>query len=309
MRRAVETAALQEDAAPGFDEFGVGGADAGVRQGVQGQGLANEQVAPALVGGAVAGRGELHQHRVPIAQRAELGLLAAGAGAGQGLPQRLGGEGRVQGGGRVHHGRAGALRRGQAQEAVERGAAYDEVAGQVFAGVDQRFQDVVVAPVLQVGGQLQGRVRSGEAPTEKALRPHVVEEPGQAVVKGAAAVRLVGFVHPEAAAVQRVERAERAQRALWCDFMDGHLAADAVHLARQQVAPRPRRTHRDHPAAGHERGQQARQRGLADAQALLQLGGARLAAQAAQGLQQLGFAGGCGAHEWFFEWILERQSD
>ena len=45
-------------------------------------------------------------------------------------------------------GRAGSLWRGQAQKAVESGSADDQVSGQVFARVDQRFQDVVVAPVL-----------------------------------------------------------------------------------------------------------------------------------------------------------------
>jgi hypothetical protein len=89
-----------------------------------------------------------------------------------------------------------------------------------------------------------------------------------------------------------MERPEQIQPALGRYFVDEHLAADSFHLARQQVAPRPRSAHRDQLSAGYVGPQQARQAGLADAQSLLELAAARVAAQAAQDLEKCGFGGG-----------------
>ena len=102
--------------------------------------------------------------------------------------------------------RGGAQRaRGQGVEALEGGFAHDEVARQVFAKAGQGAQHIVLAPLARVAAQLQFGVAVRKAAADEALGPHVVQEPGQAVVLLAEAV---GLIHPEAAAVQGDHAAE-----------------------------------------------------------------------------------------------------
>ena len=93
-----------------------------------------------------------------------------------------------------------------------------------------------------------------------------------------------------------MERPEQIQPALWRYLVDENLAADSFHLAREQVAPRPRSAHREQSSAGYEGPRQARQARLADAQSLLELAAARVAAQAAQDLEKWGVGGGRVCH-------------
>lgn len=182
--------------------------------------------------------------------------------------------------------RLGAQRAGgQGVEALERGFAHDEIARQVLAESGQGAQHVVLTPLAWVAAQLQFGMAVRKRAADEALGPHVVQEPGQAVVLLAEAI---GLVHPEAAAVQRDHAAEGRCVAFGIHAHDGHLGAYARHLARQHIALRARRTHLAHLARPDQRRQRARHGGLAHAQHLLQLARRQRTALAAQCRQYLG---------------------
>jgi hypothetical protein len=216
-------------------------------------------------------------------------LFATGAGRSQAAPQSRQGQLRVGGFGVVDF---AAWRACPRHVAVERGRTHDEVAGWVVSGVDQCFEDVVVAPVLQIAGQVQVGAGLGEAAPEKALGPHVVEKPGQAFMKRAAPVV---FFHPEAIARKRDQGSKRAGLAAGLDFNDGDASAKPFHAAWQHIALRARRAHPDHSAAGQQWPQGARDGGLAHAERGLHLGAGGVPAGPAQGAQQgslkIGFHG------------------
>ena len=288
-RGTVKTLGLQKHTATGHDDAGVRRGQAGLRQRVQGQVLAHQQVAQALVGRGAAGGRKLHNHRLLTKHGTKLGLFAAGRRAGQRALHGLVGQGGVFQLGVAHAHRA--LRQGV--QALQRGLAHHQVAGQVVTGLHQGFQHVVVAPVAQVGRQAQLGVGVGKGAAHEALGAHVVQKPGQAVVQLAQAV---GLVHPEVPAGQRHHAAKRAHAALRVHPHHGHFGTHAVNMARQQVALRARRTHLEHLPAAHQRRQRPRHRGLAHAQAGLQLGAGGHTAKLAQGVQGSCFRWGGVAH-------------
>ena len=106
--------------------------------------------------------------------------------------------------------------------------------------------------------QLGVVLRKGAA--HKTLRPHVMQKPGQAAVPLAHAVNLN---HPHVAACQQGHARKRAGTPPSIDPHDRHFTPHALYMARQHIALRPCRPYFLHLARLDQRGQRARDAGLA----------------------------------------------
>ena len=269
-----------------------GGGQTGLRQRLQRQMLAHQQVAGALLDRRVPGGRELDDDMAPRRHGAELGLLAASGRAADRALHCLLGQMRVVG---CRIGPASAF--GQAVKTLERRFADDQVAGQVVAKQRQCAQHVVIIPVARVVAELQLGMGVGKGASDKALRAHVVQKPRQAAVPGADAVSLID---PDGAPGQRHHPRKRRGLALRINPHHRHLAPDAGDAARQQITLRARRADFLHLAGLDQRRQRPRHGWLAGAEQVLEFGAGEYAALTAQGLQDFG-AGFSGAHELFCE--------
>ena len=136
------------------------------------------------------------------------------------------------------HGAAGTL--GQRVKALEGLLPHHQIAGQVVSAQRQGAQHIVIAPVARVVAQLQFGVAVGEGAAHEALRPHVVQKPGQAVKAFAQAII---FINPHRAAGQRRHARKWAGLPLRVDAHNRYRTPHTPHGARQHITLLARRPH------------------------------------------------------------------
>jgi hypothetical protein len=147
--------------------------------------------------------------------------------------------------------------------------------------------------VARVAAKLQRGVGLGKGASHKALRAHVFQKPGQAVVARAWAAR---FIDPVAATRHGHQLRKQADLPGRVYLHDLNGTAHARHGTRQQVTLRPGRTHFAHLARSGELGQGPRYGGLAGAKLGLKLCAAQVWLSA-QGLHNQGSKVGQSSHE------------
>ena len=121
---------------------------------------------------------------------------------------------------------------GQAVKTLVRGLAQQQVAGQVFAKLGEGAQHIFIAPVARVAAKLQRGMGLGKGGPHKALRAHVFQKPGQAVVARAWATH---FIDPVAATRHGHQLRKQADLPGRVYLHDLNGTAHARHGVRQQV--------------------------------------------------------------------------